>query len=154
MDNYNIALTVGGNVVASDELESIICAANVAGYMEREDRIDVPSDTDLMKSIVKHYNEWLSSEAISWMEYIEAKLLEDFGPTVMYVLVKKNYQQDFTDHFGEEAEPFSEIIGIYATSDAAEKEKFVLESAADPFGEHSDEERGFLYEIQEHIVNE
>ena len=129
----NILLVENDRMVSSDTLENIVRAANIAGYMEKEDQIDVPDDQQLMQCIVSGYNTWDNlQDPPSWDEFIEAKLLETFGPQYVYVLVERYDQGSYTDPSGEEAKPAADILGVFTTREAAEKEKLMLHTDEAP----------------------
>ena len=129
----NILLVENDRVVSSGTLENIVRAANIAGYMEKGDEIDVPDDQQLMQCIVSGYNTWDNlQDPPSWDEFIEAKLLETFGPQYVYLLVERADQGSYTDSYGEEAKPAADILGVFTTRKAAEKEKQKLQAGFIP----------------------
>lgn len=68
----------------SDTLEDIVGAANVAGYMEKENRIYIDTDTELTDFLIEIHNLWdsvggddVSDE--SFLSYAAEELLKKFG---------------------------------------------------------------------------
>jgi hypothetical protein len=64
--------------VTLSDLELIVAAANVAGYMEASKTIEVPSDTELATaviSIISEYNLENEDGELPFPEYVETKLL-------------------------------------------------------------------------------
>ena len=128
MEN-SIELVRNGKMVSNDTLQLIITAANLAGYMEKEDKIDVPDDTALMEFIVSAYNDWSTNvDYVSWDEYIEAALEKRFGPSKVYILVCYTEQTDFLDMHGERADDVSSILGVYSTKEEAETQRAEYET--------------------------
>lgn len=131
MEN-SIELVRNGKMVSNDTLQLIITAANLAGYMEKEDKIDVPDDTALMEFIVSAYNDWSTNvDYVSWDEYIEAALEKRFGPSKVYILVCYTEQTDFLDMHGERAADVASILGAYSTKEEAETQKAKYETRFD-----------------------
>ena len=65
-----------------DDLEFIVCAANIAGYLEAEEKICVESDTHLTEFILDKfadlYNEDNAKLSV-FHEYIAKQLIDEFG---------------------------------------------------------------------------
>lgn len=63
-----------------DDLEFIVTAANIAGYLEAEEIIVIDSDTQLTQFILDRYlkyrdNEWMS---VSYHSYMRDQLIDKF----------------------------------------------------------------------------
>lgn len=70
-------------VVYSEALETIVAGANIAGYMEGEDKIVVGDDMTLTNFLVDTYNAWKDDEdkIENWYNHIYEALLRKFGYT-------------------------------------------------------------------------
>lgn len=68
-------------VVYSETLETIVAGANIAGYMESEDKIAVDDDMTLTDFLVDTYNAWKDDEdkIENWYDNIYEALLSKFG---------------------------------------------------------------------------
>lgn len=64
-----------------DDLEFIVCAANIAGYLEAQEIIYVDSDMDLTEFILNKFKYWRDEEwtDASFNEYIRDQLIHEFG---------------------------------------------------------------------------
>lgn len=65
-----------------DDLEFIVCAANIAGYLEAEDKIYVESDTHLTEFILDKFADWCNEDNAKlsvFHEYIAKQLIDEFG---------------------------------------------------------------------------
>jgi hypothetical protein len=69
------------NYVDFNDFEYIVSAANVAGYLEAKDEINVESDIRLTEFILSEYEHWFTEEWMNYSfdEYITNKLIEEFG---------------------------------------------------------------------------
>ena len=65
-------------MIYSEELEYIVAAANVAGYLEKADQIVVPDDGELTRFLVALLNAW-GGEKDTFVDYADEKLRERFG---------------------------------------------------------------------------
>ena len=68
----------------SEDLEDIVAAANVAGYLEKDERIFVETDTELTEFLIQTHNKWAAiggedNNDENFLEYAAAELLERFG---------------------------------------------------------------------------
>ena len=128
----NILLVENDRMVTSDTLENVVRAANIAGYMEKEDKIDVPDDQQLMQCIVSGYNTWDNlQDPPSWDEFIEAKLLETFGPKMVYLLCME-FGKPLPDPKAWPATvPYPNVVGIFSSKEAAEKKLLKLKTGKD-----------------------
>ena len=65
-----------------DDLEFIICAANIAGYLEAEGKIYVESDTHLTEFILDKFAGWYNEDNAKlsvFHECITEQLIDEFG---------------------------------------------------------------------------
>lgn len=64
-----------------DDLQFIVCAANIAGYLEAEEKIYVESDTHLTEFILDKFADWYNEEwtDASFEDYIRDQLIHEFG---------------------------------------------------------------------------
>ena len=64
-----------------EDLEFIVCAANIAGYLEANDKIYVDSDTPLTEFILDKFVHWFGeeSENTAFEDYIADQLINEFG---------------------------------------------------------------------------
>lgn len=65
-----------------DDLECIVCAANIAGYLESSEKIYVESDTHLTEFILDKFADWYNEDNAKFSvfhEYITAQLIDEFG---------------------------------------------------------------------------
>lgn len=64
-----------------DDLEFIICAANIAGYLEAQEIIYVDSDMHLTEFILNKFKYWRDEEwtDASFEDYIRDQLINEFG---------------------------------------------------------------------------
>lgn len=64
-----------------DDLEFIVAAANIAGYLERAGKLDIGSDSELSEFCVKlveiYYRE--TDVDIAFPEFAEDRLVQKFG---------------------------------------------------------------------------
>lgn len=65
-------------MIYSEELEYIVAAANVAGYLEKADQIVVSDDCELTCFLVALLNAW-GGEKDTFVDYADEKLRERFG---------------------------------------------------------------------------
>lgn len=64
-----------------DDLEYIVCAANIAGYLEAEEKIYVESDTQLTEFILDKFADWYNEDNAKFSvfhEYIAEQLIDEF----------------------------------------------------------------------------
>lgn len=63
-----------------DDLEYIVCAANIAGYLEAEEKIYVDGDTHLTEFILDKLSDWYNEDAnfSVFHEYIAKQLIDEF----------------------------------------------------------------------------
>ena len=64
-----------------DDLEFIVTAANIAGYLEAEGIIFIESDTALTQFILDRYLKYRDSEwmSVSFYSYMQNQLIKEFG---------------------------------------------------------------------------
>ena len=64
-----------------DDLQFIVCAANIAGYLEAKEKIYVDGDMRLTEFILNKFTHWFDEEwkDVSFNDYIAAQLLDEFG---------------------------------------------------------------------------
>ena len=64
-----------------DDLQFIVCAANIAGYLEAQKIIYVDSDMRLTEFIVNKFKYWRDEEwtDASFEDYIRNQLIDEFG---------------------------------------------------------------------------
>ena len=65
-----------------DDLEFIVRAANIAGYLEAEEKIYVESDTHLTEFILDKFADWYNEDNAKlsvFHEYIAKQLIDEFG---------------------------------------------------------------------------
>ena len=64
-----------------DDLEFIVCAANIAGYLEAQEIIYVDSDMHLTEFILYKLKYWRDEEwtDASFQDYIRGQLIDEFG---------------------------------------------------------------------------
>ena len=65
-----------------DDLEFVVCAANIAGYLEAEGKIYVESDTHLTEFILDKFAGWYNEDNAKFSvfhEYITEQLIDEFG---------------------------------------------------------------------------
>ena len=64
-----------------DDLQFIVCAANIAGYLEAKEKIYVDSDMRLTEFILNRFTHWFDEEwkDVSFNDYIADQLLDEFG---------------------------------------------------------------------------
>lgn len=65
-----------------DDIEYIVCAANIAGYLEAEEKIYVESDTHLTEFILDKFADWYNEDNAKFSvfhEYIAEQLIDEFG---------------------------------------------------------------------------
>lgn len=64
-----------------DDLQFIVCAANIAGYLEAKKIIYVDSDMRLTEFIVNKFKYWRDEEwtDASFQDYIRDQLIHEFG---------------------------------------------------------------------------
>lgn len=65
-----------------DDLELIVCAANIAGYLEASEKIYVESDTHLTEFILDKLADWYNEDNAKFSvfhEYITEQLIDEFG---------------------------------------------------------------------------
>lgn len=64
-----------------DDLECIVCAANIAGYLEAKEKINVDSDMQLTEFILEKFKYWRDEEwtDASFQDYICDQLIDEFG---------------------------------------------------------------------------
>lgn len=64
-----------------DELENIVCASNIAGYLEAKEKINVDSDMQLMEFILDKFEHWFDEEweNTAFEDYIADQLINEFG---------------------------------------------------------------------------
>ena len=65
-----------------DDLEFIVCAANIAGYLEAEGKIYVESDMHLTEFILDKFADWHNEDNAKlsvFHEYITEQLIDEFG---------------------------------------------------------------------------
>lgn len=65
-----------------DDIEYIVCAANIAGYLEAEEKIYVESDTHLTEFILDKFADWYNEDNAKFSvfhEYITEQLIDEFG---------------------------------------------------------------------------
>ena len=69
------------NHVDFNDFEYIMCAANIAGYLEAKEKINVESDMRLTEFILFKYKYWFEREWMnySFEEYITNELIKEFG---------------------------------------------------------------------------
>ena len=66
----------------SYDLYFAVIVANISGYMEENDLIDVPDDEDLTRTIceiVNEYNEGDYGNTINMFDFAIERLLEEYG---------------------------------------------------------------------------
>lgn len=64
-----------------DDIEFIVCAANIAGYLEVQEKNYIESDTHLTEFILEELKEWRGHEwtETSFQDYIHDRLISEFG---------------------------------------------------------------------------
>lgn len=64
-----------------DDLQFIVCAANIAGYLEAKEKIYVDGDMHLTEFILNKFTHWFDEEwkDVSFNDYITDQLLDEFG---------------------------------------------------------------------------
>ena len=64
-----------------EDLEFIVCAANIAGYLEAKEKIYVDGDMRLTEFILNKFTHWFDEEwkDVSFNDYIADQLLDEFG---------------------------------------------------------------------------
>lgn len=64
-----------------DDLQFIVCAANIAGYLEAKEKIYVDGDMRLTEFILNKFIHWFDEEwkDVSFNDYIADQLLDEFG---------------------------------------------------------------------------
>ena len=64
-----------------DDLQFIVCAANIAGYLEVQGKIYVDSDMHLTEFILNKFKYWSDEEwtDASFEDYIRDQLIHEFG---------------------------------------------------------------------------
>ena len=64
-----------------DDLQFIVCAANIAGYLEAKEKIYVDGDMRLTEFILNKFTHWFDEEwtDVSFNDYIADQLLDEFG---------------------------------------------------------------------------
>ena len=64
-----------------DDIEFIVCAANIAGYLEAKEKIYIESDTRLTEFILDELKMWRGYEwaETSFQDYIYDRLISEFG---------------------------------------------------------------------------
>ena len=64
-----------------DDFEFIVCAANIAGYLEAQEIIYVDSDMCLTEFILNKFKYWRDEEwtDTSFEDYIRDQLIHEFG---------------------------------------------------------------------------
>lgn len=64
-----------------DDLQFIICASNIAGYLEAKEKIYVDDDMRLTEFILGKFMHWFDEEwkDVSFQDYIADQLLDEFG---------------------------------------------------------------------------
>lgn len=64
-----------------DDLQFIVCAANIAGYLEAKEKIYVDGDMRLTEFILNKFIHWFDEEwkDVSFNDYIADQLLNEFG---------------------------------------------------------------------------
>lgn len=71
------------NLTYSDDLELIVTGANIAGYLEHNECIYVPSDTELTDFLLDRLRTYYSDphgyDDICWAEYIMDELTNRYG---------------------------------------------------------------------------
>ena len=65
----------------SDDLEYIVTGANIAGFLEHNDCIYVPSDRELTEFLLDRLNAYESTtnEDYNWTDYIMDELTLEYG---------------------------------------------------------------------------
>lgn len=69
------------NHVDFSDFESLVSAANIAGYLEAKEKISLDSDMRLTEFILAEYKHWLDEEwkNYDFNKYITNRLLKEFG---------------------------------------------------------------------------
>lgn len=63
-----------------DELTYMLTAANIAGYMEANEKICINDDQELTDTIIRMYSAWSNnSDGEGWGYRVEMELLKRFG---------------------------------------------------------------------------
>ena len=64
-----------------DDLEFIVSAANIAGYLEAEEIIFIESDMQLTQFILDRYLKYRGAEwmSVSFFSYMRNQLIKEFG---------------------------------------------------------------------------
>lgn len=64
-----------------DDLQFIVCAANIAGYLEAREKIYVDDDMRLTEFIINKFTHWFDEKwkNVSFNDYITDQLLDEFG---------------------------------------------------------------------------
>ena len=66
-----------------EDLQMMLSAANIAGYMEEKDKIVIHDDQDMTNAILDTYKHWLCHDVReaypNWLDYVSAELMNRFG---------------------------------------------------------------------------
>ena len=66
-----------------EDLQMMLSAANIAGYMEEKDKIVIHDDQDMTNAILDTYKHWLCPDVRevypNWLDYVSAELMNRFG---------------------------------------------------------------------------
>lgn len=69
------------NHVSFEDFENIVCAANIAGYLETREQVIINNDMELTQFILKEYGHWFNKKwmDVSFSDYITSRLIQEFG---------------------------------------------------------------------------
>ena len=66
-----------------EDLQMMLSAANIAGYMEEKDKIVIHDDRDMTNAILHTYKHWLHSDVResnpNWLDYVSDEFMNRFG---------------------------------------------------------------------------
>lgn len=81
LSNHMNSCVHKANHISFDDIELIVAAANIAGFLEANNKISVSSDTELTEFILKTLEKYQSKHEISmsFNEFIVDALLKEFS---------------------------------------------------------------------------
>ena len=66
-----------------EDLQMMLSAANIAGYMEEKDKIVIHNDQDMTNAILDTYKHWLYPDVResnpNWLDYVSDEFMNRFG---------------------------------------------------------------------------